>query len=122
MAPVAIRRKITGYVTPNGTCPFEEWVRTVSDFPTKARILARMIKIGEGSFGDFKMLDDGVYEARIHFGSGWRLYFGITGNSILFLWGGTKGTQGRDIKKARAFWRTYETSQSKESKELNAIH
>ena len=51
--------------------------------------------------GDTKPVGNGVFEARIHHGAGYRLYFINKGNRIiLLLCGGDKKTQAADIKKA----------------------
>ena len=64
-----------------------------------------------GNLGDYKPLGDGVYELRIKAGPGYRVYFGILGNSvILLLCGGDKGSQDRDILKAKEYWSRYENN------------
>ena len=61
-----------------------------------------------GNLGDHKHIGDGVWEARLAFGPGYRLYFGRSGRDlVLLLLGGDKGSQGKDIKKAREFWTQY---------------
>ena len=40
------------------------------------------------------------------FGSGYRIYYGKSGNIVIvLLLGGDKGSQEEDIKKAHAYWR-----------------
>lgn len=61
-----------------------------------------------GQFGDCKSVDRGLYELRLFFGSGYRVYFGEhQGKTILILAGGDKSTQSRDIKKAKDYWNIY---------------
>jgi putative addiction module killer protein len=53
--------------------------------------------------GDVESIGEGVSELRIHFGSGWRLYFTQRGQQIVvMLAGGSKRTQKADIKRAKA--------------------
>jgi putative addiction module killer protein len=66
------------------------------------RVLARLARLRSGSLGDWKALGGGVFELRIDYGPGYRLYFGRDGSKIVILLaGGTKETQSRDIKRAK---------------------
>jgi putative addiction module killer protein len=61
-----------------------------------------------GNLGDHKRVGAGVWEARLVFGPGYRIYFGKDGKSIiLLLVGGTKASQRKDIRRAQSFWRDY---------------
>jgi putative addiction module killer protein len=52
---------------------------------------------------------DGVYELRIDYGGGYRIYFGQVGSVvILLLCGGDKSSQSKDIRRAKEYWRNYE--------------
>lgn len=81
---------------------FDTWLtnQTPAD---KAIVLARIATMEQGSFGDFKALGGGLYEARFFLGAAFRLYYVLAGDKlILMALGGTKDTQDSDIKKARA--------------------
>ncbi len=66
-------------------------------------VVARIKRLELGLMGDVAPVGDGVSEARIHLGAGWRLYFTQRGTSIIVLLaGGSKRTQTKDIKKAKA--------------------
>lgn len=99
---------LSKYVTVNGECPFDEWFETLN--PTvKARIDVRLDRVSLGNFGDSKSLSGGIYELRLHFGGGYRIYYGLAGNKvILLLMGGMKRTQDKDIKTARRYWKAYQ--------------
>ena len=90
-----------------GKRPYSEWLSTL-DWKTQERILNRVARCKSGQFGDFKSLDGGLYEMRLDFGPGYRVYFGEhKGKVILLLSGGDKSTQRRDIPRARALWKIY---------------
>ena len=49
-----------------------------------------------------------VFELKIFKSPGYRVYFGIDGDSlVIILSGGDKSSQGRDIDKAKDLWRQY---------------
>jgi putative addiction module killer protein len=93
----------------NGNEPFIEWLSSIRDKVTVARIRKRLRRVEEtGDQGDHQPVRDGVFELRLHFGAGYRIYFGrIADNGILLLLGGDKGSQSRDILKAKAYWKEH---------------
>jgi len=61
-----------------------------------------------GNFGDCKSVGGGVWERRIHFEKGYRVYFGKDGNElVILLRGGTKRRQQSDIAEAKEYWPDY---------------
>jgi len=61
-----------------------------------------------GQFGDYKRISHQLYELRLFFGPGYRVYFGEQRSEvIIILAGGDKSTQQRDIKKAKDYWKAY---------------
>ncbi len=101
-------RTLRIFVEHNGKAPFEEWMDTLRDKPTKARIFSRIDRLRLGNFADCEPVGDGVFELRIHFGPGFRVYFGLHGeNVVLLLCGGDKGSQNRDIVAARRYWQEF---------------
>jgi putative addiction module killer protein len=59
-----------------------------------------------GNFGIVKPLGDGVSELKIDYGPGYRLYYAMSGKTVvLLLIGGDKTTQTQDIKTAKAYWK-----------------
>jgi putative addiction module killer protein len=78
------------------------------DRAVAARVQARILRFELGNLGDHKSVGAGVWEARLAFGRGYRIYFGRNGESvILLLLGGTKASQRRDVRRAQEFWRDY---------------
>jgi putative addiction module killer protein len=95
------------YLTADARNPFREWLGTL-DVAVRARVQARVLRFERGNLGDHKSVGAGVWEARLAFGPGYRIYFGKDGELIvLLLLGGAKASQARDIRKAQEFWRDY---------------
>ncbi|WP_277973496.1 type II toxin-antitoxin system RelE/ParE family toxin [Pantoea agglomerans] len=81
---------------------FSDWLISLRDARARARILMRIDRMKEGNFGDAEPVGDGLSEARIHYGPGYRVYFMQQGDRIVvLLCGGDKSTQPKDIKLAR---------------------
>lgn len=65
--------------------------------------------IAYGNFGDAKSVGDGVFEMRIDYGPGYRLYYALRGSElVLLLIGGDKSSQQKDIAKAKKLNQEYE--------------
>ncbi len=108
MAKIIQEKQIVFYQDDAGNEPFTQWIEHFSDPRTRRRILQRLVRIQSGNYGDYKSLKDGVFELRLTFGSGYRIYFGEDGDTIVvILFGGDKSTQQQDIEKAKAYWKEY---------------
>ena len=97
------------YKTVAGKAPFLEWEERL-DRKDRTVVRARLDRILLGNLGDWKVLKnaDGVCEVRIDYGPGYRVYFGKQGAVIVVLLiGGDKGSQEKDIQKARKYWLDY---------------
>src|SRR6185503_11916779 len=93
------------YLTPGGESPYRQWLESLTR-AVKARIQARVLRFELGNLGDHKNVGGGVWEARVMFGPGYRIYFGKDGNTIIVLLvGGDKGSQAKHIARAQGFWR-----------------
>ncbi len=101
-------KRLILYETQDGTIPYEEWFYSLRDVNIRSRIRTRINRLFRGNFGDSKSIGKGVFELRFHFGSGYRIYFGIDQQTmVILLLGGDKGTQRRDIEFAFAYWSDY---------------
>lgn len=70
------------------------------------RIRARLDRMELGNFGTVKPVGDGVSELKIDHGPGYRVYFAMSGKTVvLLLIGGDKSTQQRDIEMAKIYWK-----------------
>lgn len=81
---------------------FSDWLSSLKDSRARSRVLARIDRMREGNFGDAEPIGDGLSEARIHYGPGYRVYFMQQCDVIVvLLCGGDKSSQTKDIKQAR---------------------
>ena len=105
---------IREYLDPRGHSPFARWFESLSS-PAAAKITTALIRIEQGNFSNAKGVGAGVYECRIDFGPGYRIYFGKDGETIvILLGGGTKNRQHKDILEARKSWNDYKGRKAKE--------
>ena len=100
--------EIQYYRSLNGSQPFIEWFDSIRNKNTQQRIDKRLARLEDGNFGDCQSVGGGVFELRLHFGPGYRIYFGQIENTlVLLLCGGDKKSQQRDIETAKNYWREY---------------
>lgn len=84
------------------TRQFATWIDALKDVTARVRILARIGRLADGNPGDHRNLTDGVSELRIDVGPGYRVYYTKRGRQVVILLvGGDKGSQQRDIERAR---------------------
>lgn len=101
-------RAIVLLVLEDGTVPFEEWLAGLEDDRLRRAVDARIVRVRDGNFGDHRAVGEGVHELRIDKGPGLRVYYGLSGRTIVvLLGGGAKSTQASDIKKAKRLWKDY---------------
>lgn len=85
------------------TPEFRDWLVKLKDRLAQAIILRRLDRLALGNFGDAKPIGDGVSEFRIDHGPGYRVYFVRRGHMVIvLLCGGDKGSQARDITRAKS--------------------
>lgn len=95
------------YLKPNGDSPFGAWFDDLNP-QAAAKVAIATTRIGQGNLSNVKGVGAGVYEYKIDFGPGYRIYFGKDGETIVILLaGGTKKRQQRDIESAQAHWQDY---------------
>jgi putative addiction module killer protein len=88
---------------------FDKWLAKIKDREAHARIIRRIDKLTIDAFGDCKAINTNLFELRMYFGPGYRVYYTIRGRGIIFLLvGGDKSTQSRDIEKATSLLKLLE--------------
>ena len=100
-------KQIDYYVTKKGKEPFLEWVNSL-DTKTEAIIDRHIKRVAQGGAKkSIKNLKDGVFEIKIPYAGGMRVYFAEYGQKIILLLGGDKSTQQKDVKKSKRYRRCY---------------
>jgi putative addiction module killer protein len=89
---------------------FNLWLRSLRDKTAQQRLIARIRSAEHGNFGDCESVGGSVFEMRVHYGAGYRIYLTHrTGKIYLLLLGGDKSTQRRDIERAKDMARNLNT-------------
>lgn len=98
---------IREYLKEDGSSPFGIWFDGL-DAPAAAKITTVVARMEHGNLSHTKPVGKGVYENKIEFGPGYRIYFANDGKKIIILLGGgTKKGQSRDIRRAQEYWKDY---------------
>lgn len=99
--------QVEEYVSKAGNSPFQRWFDGLKS-QAQAKVAAALYRMEQGNMGDVAPVGAGVYERRIHWGPGLRVYFGRDGGRlIVLLGGGSKHRQQRDIAAANKHWKEY---------------
>lgn len=95
------------YETEDRRSPFAEWFDDL-DATAAAKVTTALTRLGQGNTSNVKGVGSGVFELKIDFGPGYRVYFGKDGQElVILLGGGTKKKQQRDIGNAQDCWQDY---------------
>ena len=94
----------------DGLSPFGEWFKDL-DYIAASKITTAVYRLQYGNFSNVESVGGGVFEYKIDFGPGYRVYFGQDKNVlIILLTGGIKKSQSKDIEKAKMYWQEYNYS------------
>jgi putative addiction module killer protein len=101
------------FVNSAGVSPFARW-RERLDAATRARVTLAVYRLEAGNFSVARGAGAGIFELRLDFGPGYRVYFGKDGGQlVILLGGGTKKRQQADIDAAQALWQEYKRTKEK---------
>lgn len=99
--------EIKEYLTADGYSPFAKWFDALN-VQAAVKVRTYVARMQNGNFSQAKSVGDGVFECRVDFGPGYRVYFGKDGDRlVILLGGGTKKRQQNDINNAKALWQDY---------------
>ena len=101
-------KQLEYYTTENDKCPYTEWFEKLSP-AYQVKVLTRLDRLAEGNKGDWKPLQKSkLSELRLHFGSGYRIYFKELDDIIILIVAGSdKANQKQTIKQANEYYQNY---------------
>jgi putative addiction module killer protein len=100
--------EIRRYITRTGKDVFGDWLSRLADIRAQAKIATRINRLASGNFGDCKPLREGLWELRIDWGPGYRVYYAMVGRAcVLLICGGDKRKQSADINRAVQYLNDY---------------
>ena len=106
---------ISYYLTESGGKPFKEWLDELKDIVARQKIRIRLDRVRLGNLGRNRSVGNGVYELKIHYGPGYRVYYGLEKKAVvLLLLGGDKSSQEKDIIQSKLYWQDYKRRSSNE--------
>ncbi len=87
---------------------FDDWLTQLADARAQAKVAIRINRLAAGNFGDCKPVRHGLFELRIDWGPGYRVYYAMFGKEpVLLLCGGDKRKQPSDIERALEYLKDY---------------
>jgi len=99
--------QVLAYVDASGRSPFRRWFADLDPLAT-AKVTFALTRLEQGNLSNVKTVGAGVFEYRVDFGPGYRVYFGRDGDVlVILLGGGTKRRQRQDITAAHERWADY---------------
>ena len=95
------------YLDERAESPFAHWLDSL-DAIAAAKVATALYRLEQGNFSRVEGVGGGIYECKINFGPGYRVYFGKDGEAlIILLGGGSKKRQKADIAAALSHWQDY---------------
>jgi len=108
--------EVREYLDEQGQGPFSRWFDGL-DAAAAAKVAAAVVRMGQGNLSNVEGVGGGVFEYKIDFGPGYRVYFGKDGETLIILvGGGTKKRQHGDIEVAKDRWQDYKRRQKATTK------
>jgi len=104
--------RILEYLDPKGRSPYAKWFDGLNA-EAAAKVASALYRLADGNFSNVKGVGGGVFERKIDFGPGYRIYFGKDGDTVVILLGGSsKQRQKEAIEAAKERWADFRTRRS----------
>lgn len=102
------------YIDETGRSPFARWFDALEP-GAAGKVATALLRMEQGNLSNVKGVGSGVYEYRIDYGPGYRVYLGKDSEkTIILLGGGTKKRQQKDIDNTQQHWKNYKERKKKE--------
>ena len=104
------RYEVENYKNEEGEAPFRSWIENLADAKAQTMLVARIDRASYGNFGDWKALSGakGLFEMRLHYGQGYRIFYTVIGQRVILLLAGSiKRDQDKMIAKATEYLADY---------------
>ena len=105
--------QILEYLDPEGRSPYAAWFDGLNA-AAAVKVAVALYQLAAGNSSNLKGVGSGVFERKIDFGPGYRVYFGRDGERVVILLGGsTKQRQQQAIEAAKERWADYRRRKAK---------
>ena len=99
--------RIVEYLDSNGRSAYARWLESLN-LEAAAKVTEALYRLSQGNFSKVKGVGSGLFERKIDFGPGYRIYFGKDGETLVILLGGSsKQNQQEAIAAATRRWIDY---------------
>lgn len=102
------------YIDPRGRSQYRKWFDGLNS-QAAAKVATALTRLASGNLSNVKGVGSGLFEYRVDFGPGYRIYFGKDGGRlVILLGGGSKSRQQLDVAVALARWQEYKQRKKKD--------
>jgi putative addiction module killer protein len=109
--------EVREYLDEQGRSPFARWFKRLNTVAA-AKVTTALIRMEHGNLSNVRGVGAGVFENKVDFGPGYRVYFGKDGDTLIVLvGGGTKEGQSEDIETAKKRWQDYRRRKKRQHQE-----
>lgn len=111
--------EVLEYLDEQAQSPFALWFKRLNA-EAAAKVATTVVRMEHGNLSNVKGVGAGVFEIKIDFGPGYRVYFGKDGETMIILvGGGTKKRQSTDIETAKSRWKDYKRRKKAQTQEYD---
>ena len=107
--------ELRGYIDEKGNKRFAQWLDGLNA-EAASKVTIALTRMELGNFSKVEGVGSGVFEYKIDFGPGYRIYFGKDGDRLVILiGGGIKKRRRQDIAAAQECWAAFKRRKRQET-------